>query len=135
VKKLPPPFLLRRYPKPSRENGPLQLPLWSVDSVYSQSVFLNSLLADDVLFLIFIQLDDPLSLSQTSKRFNRISKESYTRALYFITRYGHQHAMYWALGRGKLVDKQMLDVSTMRLVGCLMPRCQTSFANTYHPRV
>ncbi|CEL62481.1 hypothetical protein RSOLAG1IB_04837 [Rhizoctonia solani AG-1 IB] len=71
---------------------------------------LFSYLSDDVLFLIFIQLDDPLSLSQTSKRFNRISKESYTRALYFITRYGHQHAMYWALGRGKLVDKQMLDI-------------------------
>ncbi|CAE6440123.1 unnamed protein product [Rhizoctonia solani] len=70
---------------------------------------LFSYLSDDVLLLIFIQLDDPLALSQTSKRFNRISKESYTRALYFITRYGHQHAMYWALGRGKLVDKQMLD--------------------------
>ncbi|ELU39032.1 F-box-like domain-containing protein [Rhizoctonia solani AG-1 IA] len=81
---------------------------------------LFSYLSDDVLLLIFIQLDDPLSLSQTSKRFNRISKESYTRALYFITRYGHQHAMYWALGRGKLVDKQMLDVSTMRPVGCLI---------------
>jgi hypothetical protein len=66
---------------------------------------------DDVLLLIFIQLDDPASLSATSKRFRRISQESYTRALYFITRYGHQHAMYWALGRGKLVDKQMLDVS------------------------
>ncbi|CUA72516.1 Transcriptional activator protein DAL81 [Rhizoctonia solani] len=71
---------------------------------------LFSHLSDDVLLLIFIQLDDPLALSQTSKRFNRISKESYTRALYFITRYGHQHAMYWALGRGKLVDKQMLDI-------------------------
>ncbi|KAH7336889.1 hypothetical protein B0J17DRAFT_665274 [Rhizoctonia solani] len=71
---------------------------------------LFSYLSDDVLLLIFIQLDDPLALSQTSKRFNRISKESYTRALYFITRYGHQHAMYWALGRGKLVDKQMLDI-------------------------
>ncbi|KAG8743522.1 hypothetical protein FRC10_011913 [Ceratobasidium sp. 414] len=66
--------------------------------------------SDDVLLLIFIQLDDPAALSATSKRFRRISKESYTRALYFITRYGHQHAMYWALGRGKLVDKQMLDI-------------------------
>ncbi|KAG9127110.1 hypothetical protein FRC07_000614 [Ceratobasidium sp. 392] len=63
----------------------------------------------DVLLLIFIQLDDPAALSATSKRFHAISKESYTRALYFVTRYGHQHAMYWALGRGKLVDKQTLD--------------------------
>ncbi|KAF8606938.1 hypothetical protein BDV93DRAFT_330574 [Ceratobasidium sp. AG-I] len=69
-----------------------------------------SYLSDDVLLLIFIQLDDPASLSLASKRFRRISKESYTRALYFITRYGPQHAMYWALGRGKLIDKQVLDI-------------------------
>ncbi|KAG8694016.1 hypothetical protein FRC08_008749 [Ceratobasidium sp. 394] len=71
---------------------------------------LFSRLSDDVLLLIFIQLDDPAALSATSKRFHRISKESYTRALYFITRYGPQHAVYWALGRGKLVDNQMLDI-------------------------
>lgn len=74
-------------------------------------IIIFSLKTDDVLLLIFVQLDDPAALSATSKRLHRISKEPYTRALYFITRYGHQYAMYWALGRGKLVDKQMLDVS------------------------
>lgn len=67
-------------------------------------------LSDEVLLLIFVQLDDPAALSATSRRFHRISREPYTRALYFITRYGPQYAMYWALGRGKLVDNRMLDI-------------------------
>ncbi|QRV92374.1 F-box-like domain protein [Ceratobasidium sp. AG-Ba] len=67
-------------------------------------------LSDDVLLLIFVQLDDPAALSATSRRFYNISREPYTRALYFITRYGYQYAIYWALGRGKLVDPQMLDI-------------------------
>ena len=68
---------------------------------------------DEIISLIIYQLVDPASLSMTSKRFYRISKDPYVRSSYFLSRYGPQHAFYWALSRSKLVDERVLDVRTL----------------------
>lgn len=45
------------------------------------------------------------------RRFNALSRDPYVRAHYFLARYGSVQALYWALGRGKLITEQVLDVS------------------------
>ena len=35
--------------------------------------------------------------------------------MYFLARYGRMQALYYALGRGKLLNEQVIDVSTLRL--------------------
>ncbi|KIM65939.1 hypothetical protein SCLCIDRAFT_424862 [Scleroderma citrinum Foug A] len=54
-------------------------------------------LCDEIIELIVYELDDPTALTLTSKRFLRVSQDPYVRAHYFLTRYGHMDAMFWAL--------------------------------------
>ena len=70
----------------------------------------DSLSLDEIIELIIYELDDPTALTLTSKRFLRVSQDPYVRAHYFLTRYGHMDAMFWALGRGKLLNEKVIDV-------------------------
>ncbi|KAI0248585.1 hypothetical protein BJV78DRAFT_1332068 [Lactifluus subvellereus] len=67
-------------------------------------------LADEVLQIIFDEIDHPSSFVIVCKRFNAFSRDPYVRAHYFLSRYGSVQALYWALGRGKLITEQVLDV-------------------------
>src|SRR6266404_795222 len=52
-----------------------------------------------------------MSFVLVCRRFNALSRDPYVRAHYFLSRYGSVQALYWALGRGKLITEQVLDVS------------------------
>jgi hypothetical protein len=66
--------------------------------------------ADEVVQLILNELDDPTNFSLLSKRLHVITQDPYVRACYFISRYGKIQALYWALGRGRLMTDQVIDV-------------------------
>lgn len=66
---------------------------------------------DEVLQIIFNEIDHPTSFVLVCRRFNALSRDPYVRAHYFLARYGAVQALYWALGRGKLITEQVLDVS------------------------
>jgi hypothetical protein len=70
----------------------------------------SQLHADEILQLIFFQLNDPGPFTLISKRFYQFSQDPYIRAHYFLTRYGEIQAMFWALGRGKIITDRVLDV-------------------------
>ncbi|KAF8555227.1 hypothetical protein OG21DRAFT_928362 [Imleria badia] len=67
-------------------------------------------LCDDIIHLIIYELNDPTALTLTSKRFLRVSKDPYVRARYFLHRYGHMDAMFWALGRGRVLNDKVIDI-------------------------
>ncbi|KAF8133652.1 hypothetical protein EV363DRAFT_927496 [Boletus edulis] len=67
-------------------------------------------LCDDIIHLIIYELNDPTALILTSKRFLRVSRDPYVRAHYFLHRYGHMDAMFWALGRGKVLNDKVIDI-------------------------
>ncbi|RDX53321.1 hypothetical protein OH76DRAFT_1479779 [Lentinus brumalis] len=67
-------------------------------------------LCDEILQLILNELNDPAAFSMLSKRNHEFTKDPYVRAVYFLTRYGRIQALYWALGRGKLLSERMLDI-------------------------
>ncbi|KAJ6559193.1 hypothetical protein DFH09DRAFT_1083787 [Mycena vulgaris] len=65
---------------------------------------------NEVLQLIFYDLDDPTALTRTSRRLHAFSQDPYVRAHYFLSRYGHLQALYYALARGKLITPRVLDI-------------------------
>ncbi|KAF9242591.1 hypothetical protein BU15DRAFT_86781 [Melanogaster broomeanus] len=67
-------------------------------------------LCDEIIQLIIYELNDPTALTLTSKRFLRVSKDPYVRAHYFLHRFGHMDAMFWALGRGKVLNEKVIDI-------------------------
>ncbi|KAH7913399.1 hypothetical protein BJ138DRAFT_1081602 [Hygrophoropsis aurantiaca] len=67
-------------------------------------------LCDEVIQLIFYELNDPTALALASKNLLRVSQDPYVRAHYFLTRYGNIHAMFWALGRGKILTEAVIDI-------------------------
>ncbi|TFL01839.1 hypothetical protein BDV98DRAFT_604495 [Pterulicium gracile] len=67
-------------------------------------------LCDEIIQAIIFQLEDPSSLVRTNRRFLTISKDSYVRARYFLVRYGNAEALFWALGRGGLLNERVLDI-------------------------
>ncbi|KAF8158160.1 hypothetical protein B0H34DRAFT_443560 [Crassisporium funariophilum] len=67
-------------------------------------------LCDEVLQLIFYELTDPSPLTFVSQRLHRFSQDPYVRAHYFLTHYGPTEAMYYALGRGKVMTERVLDI-------------------------
>ncbi|KIN93376.1 hypothetical protein M404DRAFT_948149 [Pisolithus tinctorius Marx 270] len=67
-------------------------------------------LCDEVIALIIYELEDPTALTLTSKRFLHVSRDPYVRAHYFLSRYGHMDAMFWALGKGKILDERVIDI-------------------------
>ena len=68
------------------------------------------LLIDEILQIILNELDDPSNLSLTSKRLHAFTQDPYVRAHYFLSRYGRPQPLYWALGRGRLLNERVLDV-------------------------
>jgi hypothetical protein len=81
----------------------------------------NGLDADEVVQLIFYELIDPSSLTLVCKRFHRFSQDPYVRAHYFLSRYGPTEAMFYALGRGKVITERVLDVRGCLFVSALSP--------------
>ncbi|KAI0801815.1 hypothetical protein BC629DRAFT_140226 [Irpex lacteus] len=66
-------------------------------------------LCDEVVQLIINELDDPTHFSLVSKKFYAFTQDPYVRAWYFISRYGKIQALYWALGRGRLMNGKVID--------------------------
>ncbi|KAI6151368.1 hypothetical protein EDD17DRAFT_1780239 [Pisolithus thermaeus] len=67
-------------------------------------------LCDEVIALIIHELEDPTALTLVCKRFHQVSRDPYVRAHYFLARYGRINAMFWALGRGKLLNETVIDI-------------------------
>ncbi|KAI0071695.1 hypothetical protein K474DRAFT_1686956 [Panus rudis PR-1116 ss-1] len=67
-------------------------------------------LCDEILQLILNELDNPTNFSLTSKSIYAFTRVPYVRATYFLSRYGNTHALYYALGRGKLMSKEVIDI-------------------------
>ncbi|KAI9454820.1 hypothetical protein HD554DRAFT_318882 [Boletus coccyginus] len=67
-------------------------------------------LCDDIIHLIVYELNDPTALTLTSKRFLRVSRDPYVRARYFLHRYGSMDALFWALGRGRVLNDKVIDI-------------------------
>ncbi|KAJ7600707.1 hypothetical protein C8J56DRAFT_911057 [Mycena floridula] len=66
-------------------------------------------LCDEIVQLIIYELNDPSHLALTCKRFHDIAREPYTRAHYFLARYGPTSALFHALGR-KVLTERSLDI-------------------------
>lgn len=67
-------------------------------------------LCDEVIALIIHELEDPTALTLVCKRFHQVSRDPYVRAHYFLARHGRINAMFWALGRGKLLNETVIDI-------------------------
>ncbi|KZT12070.1 uncharacterized protein LAESUDRAFT_720047 [Laetiporus sulphureus 93-53] len=67
-------------------------------------------LCDEVIQIILNELGDPASFSQISQRYHRFTRDPYVRSSYFLSRYGRIQALYWALGKGKLMNEQVIDI-------------------------
>ncbi|KAI0822288.1 hypothetical protein BC628DRAFT_1421962 [Trametes gibbosa] len=67
-------------------------------------------LCDEILQLILNELSNPVAFTLISKRHHDFSQDSYVRATYFLARYGRIQALYWALGRGKLLNERVIDI-------------------------
>ncbi|PFH54082.1 hypothetical protein AMATHDRAFT_53891 [Amanita thiersii Skay4041] len=65
---------------------------------------------DEILQLIFYELNDPTPLTLASRRFFTFSQDPYVRAHYFLARYGPVEAFYFAFARGRLVTERVLDI-------------------------
>ncbi|KAH8104584.1 hypothetical protein BXZ70DRAFT_596840 [Cristinia sonorae] len=67
-------------------------------------------LCDEILQIIINELDDPTNFSLVNKSIYAFTREPYVRATYFMMRYGKVQALFWALGRGKLVNNAVVDI-------------------------
>ncbi|KAF9013286.1 hypothetical protein BDQ17DRAFT_1343128 [Cyathus striatus] len=67
-------------------------------------------LCDELIQLIFYELNDPGPLAHSCRRLWHFSQDAYIRSNYFLSRYGEMEAMYYALGRGAIVTERVLDI-------------------------
>ncbi|KAI0947141.1 hypothetical protein AcV7_009642 [Taiwanofungus camphoratus] len=67
-------------------------------------------LCDEIIQIILNELDDPSSFSILSKRFHQFTQDPYVRSSYFISRYGRIQALFFAMGRGKLINERVIDI-------------------------
>ncbi|KAG6830977.1 hypothetical protein H0H87_006628 [Tephrocybe sp. NHM501043] len=67
-------------------------------------------LCDEVVQIVFYDLADPGPLTLVNKRFYHFSQDPYIRAHYFLSHYGPTEAIFHALGRGKILNEQVLDI-------------------------
>ncbi|KDQ62290.1 hypothetical protein JAAARDRAFT_30185 [Jaapia argillacea MUCL 33604] len=67
-------------------------------------------LCDEILQLVLFELDDPTNFTLLSKRYLTFSQDAYVRASYFLARHGRMQAIFWALGRGKLMSEKVVDI-------------------------
>ncbi|KAG5221334.1 terpene cyclase [Salix suchowensis] len=91
---------------------------------------------DEILQLVFYELNDPTPLTLVSKRFHNFSQDNFIRAHYFLARYGETQALFYALGRGRMLNERVLDVSSLETLlasGAHMSR--SPFTTTFAPRV
>lgn len=131
-----PSFAPLLFPKPRNRHYPLithptpdhrpQSPQWTACVVRLCALFSGIALtahfsADELLQLVFCELADPSSLTHVSQRFYRFSQDPYVRARYFLAHYGPVEAMYYALGRGKLMTERVIDVSLVHLPASCIP--------------
>ena len=65
---------------------------------------------DEILQIIVNELDDPTAFSHLSRKYLAFTRDPYVRASYFLSRYGRIQALYWALGRGRLMNETVIDV-------------------------
>lgn len=72
---------------------------------------------DEILQLVFYELNDPTPLTLVSKRFHNFSQDNFIRAHYFLARYGETQALFYALGRGRILNKSVLNVSSLEVSG------------------
>ena len=102
----------------------------SSSAVYSTpSVELTLDAIDEILQLILNELSHPAAFAIVSKRHYDFAKDPYIRAMYFLARHGRIQALYWALGRGKLLNERVLDVS----VPCMPPLLSRFFWQALPP--
>ncbi|KAJ6508787.1 hypothetical protein C8R45DRAFT_968704 [Mycena sanguinolenta] len=67
-------------------------------------------LPDEVLSLIFYQIQDPTALTQVNRRLLLFSQDPYVRASYFIARHPKTEALSAAFTRGKLLTPRVIDI-------------------------
>ncbi|KAH9854676.1 hypothetical protein C2E23DRAFT_867269 [Lenzites betulinus] len=67
-------------------------------------------LCDEILQLILNELSNPAPFTQVCRRHHEFSQDSYVRATYFLARHGRIQALFWALGRGKLLNERVIDI-------------------------
>ena len=72
--------------------------------------------SDEIIQLILNELDDPTNFSLVSKRYYIFTQDPYVRSSYFLSRYGRIQALYWALGRGRLMNAKVVDVSVLTVL-------------------
>ncbi|KAF4590146.1 hypothetical protein EYR38_009444 [Pleurotus pulmonarius] len=77
-------------------------------------------LCDEILQLVFYELNDPTPLTLVSKRFHHFSQDNFIRAHYFLARYGETQALFYALGRGRILNERVLN--TLLASGAHMSR-------------
>jgi len=65
---------------------------------------------DEIIQIILNSLDDPTSFSLISRRYYAISRDPYVRSSYFLARHGRTYALYYAMGRGKLLNEKVIDI-------------------------
>ncbi|KIP08106.1 hypothetical protein PHLGIDRAFT_127240 [Phlebiopsis gigantea 11061_1 CR5-6] len=66
-------------------------------------------LCNEIIQLVLNELDDPTNFSLTSKYVYAFTQDPYVRSSYFLSRYGRIQALYWALGRGRLMNARVID--------------------------
>lgn len=64
----------------------------------------------EIIQLILNELNDPTNLSLVARRYHQFTEDPYVRASYFLSRYGRIQAFFWALGRGKLMTNEVINV-------------------------
>ncbi|KAI0372164.1 hypothetical protein BV20DRAFT_1050929 [Pilatotrama ljubarskyi] len=67
-------------------------------------------LCDEILQIILNELHNPVAFTLISRRHHQFAQDPYVRASYFLARYGRIQALYWALGRGKLLNERVIDI-------------------------
>ncbi|KAI0034641.1 hypothetical protein K488DRAFT_45049, partial [Vararia minispora EC-137] len=71
---------------------------------------------DEILQLVFNELDRPAAFALLSRRYHAFSQDPYTRARYLLARHGHLQAFFYALGKPSIVTERVLSVRPV-------PRC------------
>ncbi|PWN22574.1 hypothetical protein BCV69DRAFT_147776 [Microstroma glucosiphilum] len=62
---------------------------------------------DEILFEIWLHVDDPWCLTWTSRRLYAFSKQTHLRSLWLLQQYGEPYAMFHAIARSKMFDPEL----------------------------
>ncbi|EIN12632.1 hypothetical protein PUNSTDRAFT_97433 [Punctularia strigosozonata HHB-11173 SS5] len=89
-------------------------------------------LCNEILQLVFFELDDPTPLIACSRRYLTFSQDPWIRASYFLSRYGRIQAFYYAFSRGRILTPAVIDV--MLSSGALLSRYMIQLATHHYYR-